>query len=111
MSKLLQKFKSWYNGLRKTKSLYEKKGIKPYKDWIIMLTSTQVIIIVFALLAYYFYIQIDKGNLFVVDKTTSENEIKINRVLLQKTVDDINFREQTTIETKESKSIPTDPSI
>lgn len=111
MQKYIQQIKSWYEKQKLTKSNYEKKGLSPTRDWLVMLTFSQFLVIVLMILCYYFYTQIDAGKLFKVEKSNKENEIKINDVLLKKTVGDINQREKDNSYLSNRGAIPTDPSF
>ena len=110
MSGLLQKIKTWYAKIRIKRESYVVSGIKPIRDWRILLISTLVIVVVMAIFAFYFYVQIDKGKLFVVKVSKTQNDTKINEVLLKKTVNDINSRKASLNEIR-NKNAPEDPSI
>ena len=111
MNEQLQKIKSWFKKPTSSEFSYERRGMNPSKDWKKFLISTFVIVVILIGGALYFYMEISRGNLFTVSENPEENEVKINNVLLRKTIDDIHFREQTTAEVKENSQNPSDPSI
>ncbi len=111
MTGLLQKLKNWRDKIKTTKMSYKVSGIRPVHDWRVLLITTQIILVLLAALAFYFYIQIDEGKLFLVPEGKTEKELKIDNVLLKKAVDDINLRETTLSGIKQSKDIPSDPSL
>ena len=110
MKGLLQKIKDWYAKIRVKKESYKISGIKPVHDWRIILISTQIIIIILAIVAFYFFTQIEAGKFFVVKEKKTEKDIKIDDTLLKKTVDDINSR-KTTFDEIKNGGVPADPSL
>ncbi len=107
----MQKIKIWYDKLRTTPAPIERSGISPKRDWRILLVSTVVLVCMIGGISLYFYIQINKGQLFVTVRDNTEKEITIDSVLLEKTINDINIRKITLEDIKQNKSIPPDPSI
>ena len=110
MSGLLQKIKTWYGKVRTKGQSYKISNIRPVHDWRMLLVSTLVIVVVMAVFAFYFYMQIDRKKFFVVKDNKTKDDIKINEVLLKKTVDDINSR-RTLFEEIRNKGVPSDPSL
>ncbi len=110
MSEYLNKIKDWFSKFSKPKTVYSKGGVEPKKDWGIILTTMFFILVILALVAVYFYIQVDRGNLFSVSSEDVENEAKINKNLLDKTVHDINQR-KSNFESVSAGSVPSDPSL
>ena len=110
MSGLLQKIKTWYGKVRTKGQSYKISGIRPVRDWRIILFSTQIIILILVIVAFYFYTQINQGKFFVVKDNSTKDDIKINEVLLKKTVNDINLR-KTSFEEIRNKGVPSDPSL
>lgn len=110
MSDYLNKIKDWFSKFSKPKTVYSRDGVEPKKDWGIILTTTTFILVILALVAAYFYIQVDRGNLFSISSEDVENEAKINKNLLNKTVQDINQR-KSNFESVESGVVPQDPSL
>ena len=112
MKDYLQKIKSIVGGLKKEKTSYERGGINPGRDWRILLSITFVILCILAILAVYFYIQIDRGRLFVVPEDSIEDKTKINMILLEKIVGEVKAREARSADIKEGRmAVPSDPSM
>lgn len=111
MSDLTQKIKDWYTKISPTKTSFERSGISPKRDWRILLVSTFAVVLVMAGISLYLYIQINNGTLFVTLTENTEIEVKIDKVLLEKTINDINVRKTTLGDVIQNKSIPADPSI
>jgi hypothetical protein len=111
MADLNQKIKDWYEKLKPTKASFDRSGISPKKDWRVMLVSTFLALVICAGISLYLYIQINSGALFFTLTDNTEIEVKIDKVLLEKTINDINIRKTTLGDVIQNKSIPSDPSI
>jgi hypothetical protein len=111
MSKLFKKIKSLFGKAQKTESTYDKVGINPKKDWFLILLSVFFALVILVVLAVYFYLQINAGNLFKAKVGSSDNEVKINQVLLDKTISDTKRRDDFIKQIKNGEAIPKDPSI
>lgn len=111
MNDLLQKIKPLYEKMGMGKVSYERKGIHPSKDWKIILTTTFVIICLLAFFAIYFYLKIEKGEIFVVTREGVGKDAEINEILLKKVVLEIKNKEDFLRQLKEGSLIPSDPSI
>ena len=111
MKDYLQKIKIWFNKLKAGRVSYDKGGLKPLRDWRIILITTSIIIFILAIFAFYFYIQIESGKLFVSTNEVSDTQLKINDSLLKKTVDELNTRESSTAQIKSGQITAPDPSL
>ena len=111
MLKIKEKLKIWYDKIRDASSSHKVSGISPEHDWKILLMSTIVIIILMAVFCSYFYLLIDRGELFKVDSSKTSKEVKIDEKLLKIAVDDFKEREAMLAEIKRSGNVPPDPSI
>lgn len=111
MKDYTQKFKVLYEKLGGQKISYEKSGVRPSRDWKIMLVGTFVVICCLAFFAFDFYWKIEAGEVFMLDTGTVSREAEIDSLLLKKIVGEINDRAAFVQELKASGSIPTDPSI
>lgn len=111
MNDLLQKIKPLYEKLGMGKVSYERKGIHPSKDWRIMLTTTFVVICFLAFFAFYFYLKIDKGEIFVVTREGAGKDAEISEILLKKVVLEIKNKEEFLRKLKEGNLVPSDPSV
>lgn len=111
MSPLLQKIKNLYKKASTGQSVYAKDSIYPRHDWKILVISMLIAILFMALAAFYFYIQIDSGSIFMVDTTGAQNGVNLKNVLLNRVVDDLNLREKNLKAIEQNQGIPTDPSI
>ena len=90
---------------------YEKSGVKPAKDWNILLGVTCVMLCLLAILAFYFYTSVNDGSFFATFQDSVMNEVKINENLFNKTIDNINTREMLFNSIKQGRQTPTDPSV
>lgn len=111
MEDYINKAKVWLSSMKNKESSYEKEGIRPKRDWEIILSGATFALFIMALVAGYFYTQVNKGNLFQVASGDTENEIKINKTLLDKTINDINDRQKSFDAAKQGSNIPPDPSL
>ncbi len=109
MSELINKIKSWYSSITTKQLSFERKGIKPKKDWNIILFLTFIALIFAGALSFYIYTKIDNGTLFKVPEKENISEIKINNLLLKKMIDDYDNRAKSLIEIKNGKNIPPNP--
>lgn len=111
MSQILQKIKDGYNKLVAGHSSYIKEGIRPTRDWGIILIYTSIVMCVMLFLEFYFYTLVKQEKLFGVMDDDFQKEVKINNDILVKVVGDINAREVNMLKIKEGKLIQLDPSI
>ncbi|MEI6843234.1 MAG: hypothetical protein WCK48_01865 [bacterium] len=109
MSDLLKKIKSLYHQ-KIGNDTYVKEGIRPSHDWYAVLISFVVVFCVISFVAYYFYVQIDQGNLFISEKSQVEQAVTIDEKLLKKVTDDIKVRDEN-LASSTKISVPTDPSL
>lgn len=107
----LHKIKTFYRKLRPSPVAYAGGSIYPRRDWTIILSSVIVCLIILALVAVYFYVQIDRGVLFSKTSEDLSGGVNINSILLQKTVDAINVRETRLSNLKQNKTKTPDPSL
>lgn len=111
MSELFKKIKSLFGKSQKTESTYDKGGINPKKDWFLILLSVFIALIILMFIAVYFYLQVNEGNLFKAKAGSSDNEVKINQTLLDKTISETKRRDEFISRIKSGENIPKDPSI
>ncbi len=111
MKNLLQKIKLFYIKITKKEEIYKRRAIRPAQDWSIILITDIVIFCILLIFASYFYIQIRRDELFAITETNILNETKINSVLLKKTINDINLREELTNNLKNNGIRFSDPSM
>lgn len=111
MLELENKIKNWYKGMREPKITFERKGIRPNKDWNRIIFSSFFIICILGGMAFYFYLEVDKGTFFSIPEEEMISEVKINNNLLNKVIDGVNSRENDLREIKVSKKAPENPSI
>ena len=107
----LEQIKNWYNKLLHKNESYKRGGVIPEHDWAVVLSISVAVLCILAVFAFYFYIQIEQGAFFVTPSDISENKIKVNADLLNKTVDDINARQAKMAYIENNKPDTKDPSI
>ena len=93
------------------RSSYSGEGIKPERDWRILLTFGFFSLIITMLFSFYFYKQISAGKLFTIEQDITKKEVKINSAMFKKVIDDVRLREETLLEIKQNKSIPPNPAL
>ncbi|HBZ04800.1 MAG: hypothetical protein UU11_C0013G0009 [Parcubacteria group bacterium GW2011_GWF2_40_69] len=111
MKDFSQKIKLFYVGLTKKESVYKRRGIKPTRDWLVILTTNLVLFCILGVFGFYFYTQINKDKLFITEKANAIEVVRINTGLLKKTVEDIHSREEQTTSIKNNGTVLADPSI
>ena len=111
MSDIWDKTKKWLGKIKFREINYAKNGIKPVRDWYVIITAIFILTFVAAGMAYYFYIQIDQGQFFSSDSKPFTKTISIDSQLLGKTVDDINERAKTLSAFQQNGTVPADPSL
>ncbi len=111
MSELSTKIKSWFGNLNKSKVSFERAGVKPARDWNILIFIVFLTLLIIGGMAFYFYVEVDNGTFFDVTDSEELSEAKINDQLLKKIIDDINTRENELAEIRESKDFPPNPSL
>ena len=111
MNDYVQKIKILYEKFGGRKVVYEKSGIRPSRDWKIMLVTSFIATCFLAFYAIYFYMRVDRGEIFVVDKGTIGKDAEINSVLLRKIVSEIKNGQDFLGQLKTSNLAPPDPSI
>ncbi len=111
MSSLLQKIKLIFDKLKTAKVSYERHIINPKNDWMILLTTTFIVLCIMVVVSFYFYTQIDQGKFFMTEAIDKTKEIKIDTSLLKKTVDDINLRENLSTKIRDNRPNIADPSL
>jgi hypothetical protein len=112
MKETFTKLNLWWSKLKIAEINYEKKGIRPLKDWQRILTVTFFLLVILVIFSFYFYVEVDKGKFFTIPLGgDTKNEVKINNSLLDKVVSDINQRKSDFSQIKQNPIIPSDPSI
>ena len=111
MSDIWDKTKKWLGKIKFREINYAKNGIKPVRDWYAIITTTFILTLVAAGMAYYFYIQIDQGQFFSSDLKPLIKTTSIDSQLLKKTVDNINARAKTLSDFQQNETVPADPSL
>ncbi len=111
MFSFLSKTKNLLSWFKEPGSSYERKRVRPSKDWGRIFVSSLIFVLILALVSTYFYIEIDAGRLFVSPEAKIVNETKINTALLKKIVGGIKNRENAFLLIEAGVGIPPDPSI
>ncbi len=111
MSETFNKIKNWYQNFSSSKVSFERKGIKPAKDWNIVIFSSLTLLFIFGAIAFYFYVQVENGTFFGAVVSEELTEVKINNKTLDKLINDINVRERNLIEIEASRNAPANPSL
>jgi len=110
MDKYFSKIKVIFSKIKTKKVLYIKEHLSPSRDWNLFVLVSFVIFVTGFIYAFYIFGQINSGELFYqpIDSTNS-NLVKINKVLLDKTISEINNKQ--TIRENTGKNVPLDPSL
>ena len=107
MSKIIEQLKKLYSRFENNKKSY----IDPKHDWNILLAVTLSIVILTAILAFYFYTRIDQNKLFVTTPDYSSKDVSIKNSLFQKIISDINQRKSLFDAVKQNRGAIQDPSL
>jgi len=89
MENYIKKIKKWLENIKSLSSTYKRSGIRPENEWGIMLSVTFVIVLFLTIFATYFYMQVNAGKIFIVEYAGTSSNVKLNRQLLDKTIEDI----------------------
>ena len=111
MKNITEKIKSYFGNFLKDDTSYERGGINPERDWNIMLVFVFAVLIVFSIIAFYFYIRINNGNLFSVPESANSVSATINQDLMNKTIQKIEANKSAFDFVQQNKASTTDPSI
>lgn len=111
MQDQIKKIKDWAKSHFKSESTYDKGGIKPSRDWRIVLTSSFVVVVFLGLVAFYFYYEVSNGKLFVVNEASIVDQVKINRPFLDRVIDGVKNRKTQFENIKTGEGIPSDPAL
>lgn len=96
MKDLLSKLKLLYKKITTRKENYKRRGIEPSADWSLIVIVSATIFCMSGLFGYYVFYKIKNDQLFTVKEAGGFSEVRINKVLLKKTIDDIDAREAST---------------
>ncbi len=94
-----------------TSATYERTGIVPKRDWLVMLATATCAVLALAVASYLLYLRVDAGTLFSVPTGTTGAEPTINAGLLQTTVNAINLKQTNADALDQASSTPADPSL
>ncbi len=111
MSEIFNKIKNWYQNLTSAKISFERTGIKPTRDWNVVVFSAMLVLFISGGLAFYFYVKVENGTFFNEYVAEELKEVKINNSLLGKLITDINNRERKLEEIQTVKKSPANPSL
>lgn len=111
MKNILLKIKPIFLSFYSKKQVYERKFVRPGKDWRKIFVSFLVCTFVLAGLSFYFYKQIDKGEFFNSKDVKDNKEVKINETLIEKISTDLSKRESLFETLKNGLLSPEDPSL
>lgn len=110
MDQYIKKIKLYFNGLIKKDHPYKQEGIRPSRDWKIIVISLAIILFATALMALYFYIQVNNGSLFKTPEDSSNVSVTIDQKALEKTIEKIDVKQATLDELLRNKTTLPDPS-
>lgn len=111
MKEIKQKIQNFLNKINSKKENYSKDGIKPIRDWGVVLSISFLFTLLLSVFSYYFYIETDQGEFFNSDNNEALKTVTIDNNLLKKTVDDFSFRQKNILNFRQNRIIPSDPSI
>ena len=88
----IEKIKSWFEKISRGKPSYDKEGIKPSRDWKVMIAVAAIVFCLEAALALFIYFQIENGAWFQTPEDTALTQVFINQNLLQQVADQIDAK-------------------
>ena len=106
----MEKIKAWFGKIRSGRSSYDKTGIKPARDWKMMLVFAAVVFCLEAALAWFVYFQVESGAWVSEPQETTPTEVSINQNLLQKVAGEVGAKAAAYSATSTDKG-PADPSL
>ncbi len=80
----MEKIKKWFEKINRGKPSYSKQGIRPAKDWNIIVVITAIVFCLEAVLSIFIYFQIESGAWFQESENTTLTKVSINQNLLGK---------------------------
>jgi hypothetical protein len=111
MNDSFKKIKDWYQNLTTKKISFERTGIKPARDWNIIIFVSLFVLFICGGVAFYFYVKVENGTFFDVSTSEELKEVKINNSVLNKLITDINNRQRKLEEIQTVKKAPANPSL
>lgn len=111
MHESLEKIKLNLEHVFSNKTSYKKRGIRPGKHWKIILITTQILLVILGFIAFYLYDEINNGRFAISEVEENEGEVKINVDLLKNVMKDLSSKEESLIQIKAGRPIPSDPSL
>ncbi len=107
----MNKIKDWYKNLTTKKVSFERTGIKPTRDWNIVIFTSMITLFICGGMAFYFYIKVENGTFFSTYISEELQEVKINNNILNKLITDLNNRQRKLEEIQTAKKAPANPSL
>ncbi|MEX2013731.1 MAG: hypothetical protein WD896_00045 [Parcubacteria group bacterium] len=86
-------------------------GTSPEADWKIILVSTAVLSVLVIILSVYMFIKIDKGEIFVAEKSNEEETKALDTGLLRETVLYYEHKAAEFERIKSTRTFVADPSL
>lgn len=111
MKDFIPKLKLFYKKITTRQENYKRRGIEPSSDWSVIVIVNAFFFCVLGLFGYYVFYMIKNDQLFTVKEAGGFTEVKVNRVLLKKTIDDISTREASTTDLRIEGVKVEDPSL
>jgi len=111
MNVFLEKIKKYLGRFENKTPSYERKGIKPERDWGVILILGLIFLCLSGILARYIFVQIEKGNLFSSEVEKTDEKIIINQKLLEETVNRMDTKQINLDNVKKNRIAVPDPSI
>lgn len=111
MKDLLPKLKLFYKKITTREENYKRRGIEPSADWSVIVIVSATIFCIVGLFGYYVYYKIKNDQLFTVNEAGGFSEVRINKALLKKTIDEIDAREASTTILRINGVETVDPSL
>ena len=83
----------------------------PTRDWIIILGTFATLNIIIIILSTFLFLQINKGEIFLVEAVSSSKVDSIDKVLLEETLSFFKEKERVFESLKRNKPVLVDPSL
>jgi hypothetical protein len=101
----IEKIKKWFEKISRGKPSYGKNGIKPKRDWGVIIVITAIVFCLEATLSAFVYFQIENDSWFRQPQNTTLTEVSINQNLLEKISGQIDQKNATYNATSTPKTI------
>jgi len=89
---VMQQLKAFLNKRKARRGSYGQEGIRPQRDWQLMLYPTAIAVVAVSTLGFYVYNLVETGQFAAAQSSPGQKEVKINSELLKKQIQNLSDR-------------------